>query len=83
MTLPDLRGRLVMSGVAIYEPKASDGLSSQRLVQMSANVLLFAVGCGSAALAYSLVGVKCFVLPPIVGSLHLIIRLMQRPQSRS
>ena len=63
--------------------KGSNTQSNQRLVQMSINVLLFAIGCGSAALAYSFFGVGCFLVLPIVGSLLLITSLMQRPQSRS
>jgi uncharacterized membrane protein YoaK (UPF0700 family) len=59
-----------------YGPKGTDGQSSLRLVQMSTTILLFAVGCGSAALLYSLFGVKCFVVPPIVGTLQLIVRLI-------
>jgi len=68
----------------IYGPSGSDSPPSQRIVQMSTNVLLFAVGCGGAALAYSLFSVKCFAAPPIVGSLQLIIlRFRERPQYRS
>jgi uncharacterized membrane protein YoaK (UPF0700 family) len=61
--------------------KGSDSQSSQRLVQMSINVLLFAIGCGSAAVAFSFFGVRCFLVLPIVGSLLLIASLTQRPQS--
>jgi hypothetical protein len=53
-----------------------------RLVRMSTNILIFAIGCGAAALLYSRVGVKCFLVPPIVGSLQLIARLSGWSQPR-
>jgi uncharacterized membrane protein YoaK (UPF0700 family) len=67
----------------IYGPNGTDSQSSPRLVQMSTNIALFTIGCGAAALLYSLFGVKCFVVPPIVGSLPLIARLILWSQSRS
>jgi uncharacterized membrane protein YoaK (UPF0700 family) len=60
----------------IYGPKGADSQSNLRLVPMSTTIALFAVGCGAAALLYSLFGVKCFLVPPIVGALQLIVRLM-------
>jgi uncharacterized membrane protein YoaK (UPF0700 family) len=62
----------------VYGPKGTDSPSNLRLVQMSATILLFAVGCGAAALLYSLFGMKCFLVPPVVGALGLIVRLMSR-----
>lgn len=38
-----------------------------RLGRMSGSIAAFAVGCAAAALLYHLLGVWCFVLPPIVG----------------
>jgi uncharacterized membrane protein YoaK (UPF0700 family) len=71
----------VMIDVAdrIYAPKGTESQSGARLVQMSTNILVFAIGCGTAALLYSRVGVKCFLVPPIVGSLQLIVRLIRLP----
>lgn len=60
----------------IYAPKGTESQSGARLVQMSTNILFFAIGCGAAAALYSRVGVKCFLVPPIVGSLQLIVRLI-------
>jgi len=60
----------------IYAPKGTESQSGARLVQMSTNILIFAIGCGAAALLYSRVGVKCFLVPPIVGSLQLIVRVV-------
>jgi uncharacterized membrane protein YoaK (UPF0700 family) len=59
----------------IYPPKGTESQSGARLVQMSTNILFFAIGCGAAALLYNRIGVKCFLVPPIVGSLQLIVRL--------
>jgi uncharacterized membrane protein YoaK (UPF0700 family) len=38
-----------------------------RLGRMSGSVAAFAVGCGAAALLYHLLGVWCFIVPPIVA----------------
>jgi len=59
----------------ISAPNGADTPSGSRLAQLSINVLLFALGCGAAALLYSRFGMKCFVVPPLVGSLQLIVRL--------
>jgi uncharacterized membrane protein YoaK (UPF0700 family) len=74
----------VMIDVAdrIYAPKGTDSPSSSRLVQMSTTIVLFAIGCGAAALLYSLFGVKCFLVPPVVGTVQLIVRMIERLQSR-
>jgi uncharacterized membrane protein YoaK (UPF0700 family) len=66
----------------IYGPKGTDAQSSSRFLQMSTTVALFAAGCGAAALLYRFFGVKCFVVPPIVGALQLIVRLIVWLQSR-
>jgi uncharacterized membrane protein YoaK (UPF0700 family) len=63
----------------IHAPKGTESQPSARLVQMSTNILFFAVGCGAAALLYSRVGVLCFLAPPIVGSLQLVVRLSGKP----
>jgi uncharacterized membrane protein YoaK (UPF0700 family) len=59
----------------ICAPKGTESQPSVRLVQMSTNILIFAIGCGAAALLYSRIGVRCLLVPPIVGSLQLIVRL--------
>jgi uncharacterized membrane protein YoaK (UPF0700 family) len=53
-----------------------------RLMQMSINVVVFAIGCGAAALLYARFGVWCFVVPPVVALASLIIRLTE-PQEAS
>jgi uncharacterized membrane protein YoaK (UPF0700 family) len=57
----------------IYAPHSVDSQASARLMRMSLNILVFAVGCGAAALLYSRIGMKCFLVPPIVGALQLIV----------
>jgi uncharacterized membrane protein YoaK (UPF0700 family) len=42
-----------------------------RMRPMAANVLAFAVGCALAAWAYRIVGMWCFVLPPLLTTLTL------------
>ena len=65
----------------IHAPNGTEYQSvARRLVQMSRSMLCFAFGCGAAALLYNCVGIKCFVVPPIVGSLPLILRLIGRSQ---
>jgi uncharacterized membrane protein YoaK (UPF0700 family) len=56
----------------IYAPTRTESQAGARLVQMSTNILFFAIGCGAAAALYSRFGIKCFVVPPIVGILQLI-----------
>jgi uncharacterized membrane protein YoaK (UPF0700 family) len=46
-----------------------------RFVRMGASVVAFAFGCGSAALMFDLVGVWCFVAPPVLGALTLTLNL--------
>jgi uncharacterized membrane protein YoaK (UPF0700 family) len=66
----------VMIDVAdrIHAPKGTDSPSGARLAQLSTNILIFAIGCGAAALLYSRVGVKCLLVPPMVGTLQLLFR---------
>jgi uncharacterized membrane protein YoaK (UPF0700 family) len=68
----------VMIDVAdrIYAPPGLEGKAGARLVQMSTNILFFATGCGAAALLYRYVGAKCFLVPPIVGGLQMLVRLI-------
>ena len=59
----------------IYMRAGESAQSPSRLVRMSTNILVFATGCGAAALLYARFNVWCFVLPPIVAILSLSIRL--------
>jgi uncharacterized membrane protein YoaK (UPF0700 family) len=57
----------------IYAPRGADSNPRARLPKMALNILIFASGCGVAALLYSRVGVKCFVVPPVVAGLQLLL----------
>jgi uncharacterized membrane protein YoaK (UPF0700 family) len=46
-----------------------------RLLGMSINIVVFAAGCAAAALLYARVGVWCFVVPPVLGTASLFLRL--------
>jgi uncharacterized membrane protein YoaK (UPF0700 family) len=65
----------------MYMRAGEKGQSGSRLAQMSTNVLVFAIGCGAAALLYTRLGVWCFALPPILGILALVLRLAGRPKT--
>jgi uncharacterized membrane protein YoaK (UPF0700 family) len=59
----------------LYPRAGEPAQSDSRLVRMSTNLVVFAIGCGAAALLYSRFNVWCFVVPPIVGVLSLVVRL--------
>lgn len=61
----------------IYASEARDTKAGTRISKMSKNVIVFAVGCGLAALLYMRFGVWCFVVPPLLGGLSLTIRLAE------
>lgn len=48
--------------------------SRSRLARMSVAVLVFALGCGAAALLFTRTGMWCFALPPIVAIAPLLLR---------
>jgi uncharacterized membrane protein YoaK (UPF0700 family) len=47
----------------------------ERLAKLSVSVLTFAVGCGAAALLLIGLGNWCFVVPPLVAMVTLVIRV--------
>jgi uncharacterized membrane protein YoaK (UPF0700 family) len=65
----------------IHAPQGVESQSGARLVQMSTSILVFAMGCGAAALLYSRLGVECFMVPPIVGILQLIVLRVSRERA--
>jgi uncharacterized membrane protein YoaK (UPF0700 family) len=67
----------------IHRRAASESQPPARLAQMATSVLIFATGCAAAAFLYSRVGVMCFVVPPLVGSLQLLVHLLGRPTARN
>jgi uncharacterized membrane protein YoaK (UPF0700 family) len=64
-------------------PRQGAAAPPARLIQMSINVVVFAAGCGVAALLYARFGVWCFVVPPVVAVVSLIIRLAESAKAGS
>ena len=60
-----------------FYPRHGAQAQPARLAQMSTNVVVFAIGCGAAALSYVWVGVWCFAAPPVVAMMSLILRLAE------
>jgi len=58
----------------MQRPGAEAPERRSRLLQMSVNLVIFALGCASAALIYAHFGVKCFLLPPVVALVALFLR---------
>lgn len=50
------------------------GQIRSRVVSMSKNLIIFAAGCGVAALIYAHYNVWCFVVPPVLGGFSLLVR---------
>jgi uncharacterized membrane protein YoaK (UPF0700 family) len=59
----------------IYPDPVAQGPSGSRLGSMSLNVVVFAIGCGAAALLFLKFGPWCLVWPPLLGALTLVLRL--------
>jgi len=68
----------LLGGVA---PEARPAIVT-RLRRMAAAVAIFAAGCGAAALGYALVNVWCFVVPPVIALLALLLRLSPPDETR-
>jgi uncharacterized membrane protein YoaK (UPF0700 family) len=56
-------------------PGGAKSQSRARLTTMSVTVLVFALGCGAAALLFMKLGMWCFLLPPILAGLSLAARV--------
>jgi uncharacterized membrane protein YoaK (UPF0700 family) len=68
----------IMIDVAdVIFPGGAKNQSSSRLIKMSTNVLVFALGCGTGALLFMQLGVWCFLLPPISAALSLAVRIAE------
>ena len=61
----------------IYLRTAPDGQTRARTMKMSGNVIVFALGCGAAALLYARYGVWCFAVPPLLAAVSLLSRLAE------
>jgi uncharacterized membrane protein YoaK (UPF0700 family) len=66
----------------VMRPGGKESQSRTRLARMSVTVLVFAIGCGAAALLFMRIGNWCFVLPPILGGLSLAARVAE-PSSQT
>jgi uncharacterized membrane protein YoaK (UPF0700 family) len=58
-------------------PKAEDGAPGPRLRHMATNVLVFAIGCAAAALLFAQAGPWCFLLPPFLGAVALLLPISE------
>jgi uncharacterized membrane protein YoaK (UPF0700 family) len=56
-------------------PSDKTEIAQARLVRMVVSVLAFASGCAGAALLFSLTGVYCFLVPPMLGITTLLFRM--------
>jgi uncharacterized membrane protein YoaK (UPF0700 family) len=61
----------------IYARTGETAKPTTRLARMSTNIVVFAIGCGVAALLYVRLGAWCFVVPPVLAILSLILRLIE------
>jgi uncharacterized membrane protein YoaK (UPF0700 family) len=66
----------------IYPRAGESQKSGSRLIRMSTNILVFAFGCAAAALLFSRFGVWCFVIPPVVALLSIMVNLIGSPEAR-
>jgi uncharacterized membrane protein YoaK (UPF0700 family) len=61
----------------VVYPREGAQVQTARLAQMAINVVIFALGCAAAALLFARFSVWCFLVPPLVGALSLIVRLIE------
>jgi len=59
----------------IYPRTEATAQAGSRLARMSINIVVFAAGCGVAALLFMRFGVWCFVVPPVLAVFSLALRL--------
>ena len=62
-------------------PRQGAQVQTARLIQMATNVIVFAIGCGAAALLFMRFGVWCFVVPPALAVMSLTMRITGPPDS--
>ncbi|MBR0781131.1 YoaK family protein [Bradyrhizobium iriomotense] len=61
----------------VMMPGSAKNQATGRLTRMSVNVLVFALGCGAAALLFMRFGVWCFVAPPLLAGFSLAARIAE------
>jgi uncharacterized membrane protein YoaK (UPF0700 family) len=62
-------------------PRQGAQVQTARLIQMATNVIVFAIGCGAAALLFMRFGAWCFVVPPALAVMSLTMRITGPPDS--
>ena len=65
----------------LYARTGEAARPTSRLARMSTNIVVFALGCGAAALLFVRFGVWCFVVPPALAVLSLALRLAESPKA--
>jgi uncharacterized membrane protein YoaK (UPF0700 family) len=69
-----------LADLAAGLPAEKKAIVRGRLRRASISVGAFALGCAAAALAYDKVGVLCFVVPPALALMALLLRLTEYEQ---
>jgi uncharacterized membrane protein YoaK (UPF0700 family) len=67
MTLTTTQIMLDVAEIVYGAPGEAEAAIRGRLKRLIFSVVMFALGCGVAALAYARLGVWCFLLPPLLG----------------
>jgi uncharacterized membrane protein YoaK (UPF0700 family) len=67
MTLTTTQIMLDVAEIVYGAPGEAGAAIRARLKRLIISVVMFALGCGVAALAYARLGVWCFLLPPLLG----------------
>lgn len=67
MTLTTTQIMLDVAEIMHGTPSESQTALRGRLRRLTLSVVMFALGCGAAALVYARFGVWCFLLPPVLG----------------
>ncbi len=67
MTLTTTQIMLDVAEIVYGAPGEAEAAIRARLKRLILSVVMFALGCGVAALAYARLGVWCFLLPPLLG----------------
>jgi uncharacterized membrane protein YoaK (UPF0700 family) len=70
----DLADRIYPRAGETFQPRS-------RLARMSINIVIFAIGCGAAALLFTRFGVWCFVVPPVLAAISLMLRVAGPPKA--
>jgi uncharacterized membrane protein YoaK (UPF0700 family) len=56
-------------------PSETRRVARARLTRLTAGVLAFASGCATAALIYARAGIYCFLIPPLLGAITMMLRI--------